>query len=149
MDDLFFPGLKMQNYLKLQNISVEQAKAIFSFRTRTAQFSENYKNDLTILLVHFVTFTWTISQCHSITAKQSKKMLKSMENTEIYFLTYKLRQCWILLSWEKKSEAKNAEQIIENCLHRPLCASLVDRLWLLQIITCLYSCTCRLLSHVI
>ena len=42
--NLFYPELKIQNYLKLEKLSVEQAKTVFSFRCRMAQYSENYRN---------------------------------------------------------------------------------------------------------
>ena len=42
-NDLFYCELKMQKYLLLDNMSVKQAKIVFSFRTRMALFSENYR----------------------------------------------------------------------------------------------------------
>ena len=41
MDNLLFTELKIQEYLVAENISVEQKRNIFHFRTRMATFSEN------------------------------------------------------------------------------------------------------------
>ena len=43
MDNLLFTELKIQEYLVAENISVEQKRNIFRFRTRMATFSENYR----------------------------------------------------------------------------------------------------------
>ena len=43
MANLEYTSLEMQAYLKNKNISVEQAKMLFKFRTRMATFSENFK----------------------------------------------------------------------------------------------------------
>ena len=42
LDGLFYPELKMQEYLRLGKMSAFQAKEIFSYRTRSAQYSANY-----------------------------------------------------------------------------------------------------------
>ena len=42
--DLFYVELKLQQYLKLEEINVQQALTVFSFRTRMAKFSENFRN---------------------------------------------------------------------------------------------------------
>ena len=43
MEELFYPDLKLQNYLKDMDISVPAAKNLFRWRTRTAKFKLNYK----------------------------------------------------------------------------------------------------------
>ena len=43
MSNLKYNELRTQNYLKDSNISVEEAKNIFAFRTRMAEFKENFK----------------------------------------------------------------------------------------------------------
>ena len=43
MSNLHYKELKTQNYLKDPNISVEEAKNIFAYRTRMAEFKENFK----------------------------------------------------------------------------------------------------------
>ena len=44
LKDLFYIELKIQHYLKLEELNVQQALTVFSFRTRMAKFSENYRN---------------------------------------------------------------------------------------------------------
>ena len=43
MDNVFYVNLEMQEYLKNRNIRRSMAKAVFKFKTRMAQFSENFK----------------------------------------------------------------------------------------------------------
>ena len=43
MDGIFYPRLEMQKYLKTKNISPENAKLIFAYRTRMAGFTENFR----------------------------------------------------------------------------------------------------------
>ena len=43
MENTFHSKLEMQSYLKLQNISPDDAKMIFSYRSRMANFSENFR----------------------------------------------------------------------------------------------------------
>ena len=42
MDNVFYVDLEMQEYLKKRNIRRSMAKAVFKFKTRMAQFSENF-----------------------------------------------------------------------------------------------------------
>ena len=42
LDNIFYSELKMQEYLKLKNMSAFEAKEIFSYRTRSANYSANY-----------------------------------------------------------------------------------------------------------
>ena len=43
MINLFYVELEIQEYLKEKSINTSQAKAVFKFRTRMANFSENFK----------------------------------------------------------------------------------------------------------
>ena len=43
MDNLFYSELRMQPYLKSNLFTAEQAKMIYSFRTRMSNFKENYR----------------------------------------------------------------------------------------------------------
>ena len=43
MKDLNYSELKLQEYLKLKNLNVEEAKLLFKFRTHQADFSENFR----------------------------------------------------------------------------------------------------------
>ena len=45
MDNLHYGELKIQNYLKKENISVKEAQNLFRYRTRVAKFKENFKNN--------------------------------------------------------------------------------------------------------
>ena len=42
LDGLFYTELNMQHYLRLSKMSALQAKEVFSYRTRSAQYSANY-----------------------------------------------------------------------------------------------------------
>ena len=44
MENLVYIKLKLQNYLKDNNISVHAAKNLFRWRTRAAMFKMNYRN---------------------------------------------------------------------------------------------------------
>ena len=43
MSNLFYTQLKMQDYLKCETLTVTEAQIVYSFRTRMAAFSNNYK----------------------------------------------------------------------------------------------------------
>ena len=58
MDDVFYTSLKIQNYLKSNKFTPTQAKLIYSFRTRMADFQENFQGSqghtpCPLCLVHF------------------------------------------------------------------------------------------------
>ena len=44
MDSIFYAELELQDYLKLEEINVEEAWTMFAYRTRMAEFGENYRN---------------------------------------------------------------------------------------------------------
>ena len=48
MDKLTYTELKLQNYLKNKNISVEEARNLFRYRTRVAKFKENMKSSFLV-----------------------------------------------------------------------------------------------------
>ena len=43
LENLFYTELKLQKYLELENMTVPQAQSLFSYRTRMANFSENFR----------------------------------------------------------------------------------------------------------
>ena len=43
MNNIYYPKLEMQHYLKNEKISPENAKLIFAYRTRMANFTENFR----------------------------------------------------------------------------------------------------------
>ena len=45
MRNLQYEELKIQNYLKNENITVKEAQNLFRYRTRVARFKENFKNN--------------------------------------------------------------------------------------------------------
>ena len=47
MDNMNYTKLELQKYLKLENIDANGAKTIFRYRTRMAQFGENYRQGKT------------------------------------------------------------------------------------------------------
>ena len=42
MQSLFYPRLEMQSYLKLKNMTPEDARLMFAYRVRMADYSENF-----------------------------------------------------------------------------------------------------------
>ena len=44
MRNHFYPELKPRTYLTLKNANIDQIRSIFRFRTRMANFGDNYKN---------------------------------------------------------------------------------------------------------
>ena len=53
MNNLFYTKLGVQEYLKSKEISVKAAKNLFKWRTRSACFKSNYKNNYSNLLCPF------------------------------------------------------------------------------------------------
>ena len=45
LKDLHYEDLQMQHYLKSKDLTVEEARTIFWFRTRMAQFRDNFRNN--------------------------------------------------------------------------------------------------------
>ena len=43
MDNVFYTKLQMQGYLKAKDITPEDAKMVFSYRTRMADYTENFR----------------------------------------------------------------------------------------------------------
>ena len=43
LDNLFYPDLTMQEYLKLNTMTLYEAKTVFSYRVRAANYSDNYR----------------------------------------------------------------------------------------------------------
>ena len=46
MDDLWYPKLNLQEYLRSNKFTVEEGTTIFKHRTRMSNFKENFKNGL-------------------------------------------------------------------------------------------------------
>ena len=44
MDNLWYSDLKMQPYLESNKFTTQEVKTIFKFRTRMANFGQNFKN---------------------------------------------------------------------------------------------------------
>ena len=47
MDNLNYPKLKLQSYLKDSKITVEEAKNLYRYRTRVAKYNKNMKSSFT------------------------------------------------------------------------------------------------------
>ena len=50
MENLEYMELKLQNYFKNDQITVQEAKNLFRYRTRVAKYRENMKNNLELPL---------------------------------------------------------------------------------------------------
>ena len=76
MSNLEYDELKMQEYLKDPKINVAEAQNIFRFRTRSAQFKENYKS-------MYNTQTCPLCQSCLDTQKHSFQCAEIIENVKI------------------------------------------------------------------
>ena len=79
MDDLVYTDLEMQDYLVSGELSTEQKRIIFHYRTRMALYSENYKQNevakpCQICRMH------TDSQAHSVVCNETMKLVKTRGN---------------------------------------------------------------------
>ena len=54
MDNVIYTELKIQKYLMSEQLSVEQKRTIFHFRTRMANFSENFRGRILLFPVRYV-----------------------------------------------------------------------------------------------
>ena len=72
MENLFYTELKMQDYLKSNKFSTSEAKMVFSWRTRMANFNENYRGSnghTPCPLCHFHLDSQVMAfQCQELTA---------------------------------------------------------------------------------
>ena len=79
MDNLVFTELKIQDYLVSEKLSVEQKRIIFLFRTRMADYSENYRGQgpqkpCQICQLH------VDSQTHSVNCSLTMKHVRTQGN---------------------------------------------------------------------
>ena len=77
LDDLWYAELKLQDYLNCNKFTTEEARTLFSFRTRMAKFEENYKNGRSNILcplcqLHFDTQALAF-QCPKVRAEINVK----------------------------------------------------------------------------
>ena len=66
MDNLEYIELKLQNYLKDVNITVQEAKNLYRFRTRAAKFRENMKNSYNVSIACPLCHVQPDTQVHSL-----------------------------------------------------------------------------------
>ena len=75
MANLQYVELKLQNYLKTKEITVQEAKNLYKFRTRGAKFGENMKSNLNVssacplCLVQPDTQEHSVEQCSVVKEK--------------------------------------------------------------------------------
>ena len=53
MKNLFYPELKIQDYLLLKKMNTGQARALFKFRVRMAPFGQNFRGGQSIIYCPF------------------------------------------------------------------------------------------------
>ena len=84
MDNLVYTDLKTQDYLLSTDISTEQKRNIFLFRTRMADFSENFKNS-NIDEPCRMCYQFRDSQVHAINCFETMKHVSTKGNiNEVY-----------------------------------------------------------------
>ena len=81
MSNLTYEDLEMQGYLKDEKIRVNQARAIFRFRTRMARFWENFKGVGPLNLVQYV------KKHRVLTLKQTVSSVGSLPQTFPFMVT--------------------------------------------------------------
>ena len=106
MEDLFYTELKPQEYLSGNNLSAKQAQTVFSYRTRMADYSENFRNNgghspCQLCLMHLdsqahsfscpvILSNIKINVCYSdIFNKVSKKLANTLVKIETFRNEYK------------------------------------------------------------
>ena len=84
MDNIIYTELNIQNYLISEELSVDQKRTIFHFRTHMANFEDNFRGQnpsvpCKICLMH------VDSQEHVVNCTETKKRLKKAgKNVEIF-----------------------------------------------------------------
>ena len=74
MDDLSYSEVKLQNYLKNPKIPVAEAKNLFGFRTRSAKYKENMKNEYQSITCPFC-LIHPDTQMHSLICTEVKSKI--------------------------------------------------------------------------
>ena len=77
MENLLYTELEMQNYLVTEEITTEQKRIIFQFRTRMSEFDENYGNSENPCKMCFF---HRDSQSHSVNCNETMRNVKSKGN---------------------------------------------------------------------
>ena len=75
MDNLMYTEIKLQNYLKSKKIPVSEAKNLFRYRVRTANFKENFKGKYINMTCPFC-FLQVDTQVHSVECPKVKELIK-------------------------------------------------------------------------
>ena len=75
MDNLGYNELKLQTYLKSKNIPVYEAKNIYKFRVRVADFKDNFKGKYADRVCPFCQLS-SDTQAHSLQCDQVKLKVK-------------------------------------------------------------------------
>ena len=76
MDGLIHIELKMQEYILSEEITTDQKRNLFSFRTRMAEFSENYRSGNDVLPCKMCDLH-TDCQAHSVSCHETMKHVRS------------------------------------------------------------------------
>ena len=85
MDNIVHTELKMQEYLLSEDISVDQKRIIFHFRTRMAQYSENFKESNQLVKPCQICKLHTDSQSHSMVCVETMRNVRNKGNySEIF-----------------------------------------------------------------
>ena len=58
MDNVSYRDLKMQNYLLDENLTSEEMKTVFKYRTRMEDYGENFRGGKTQVICPFAPSTW-------------------------------------------------------------------------------------------
>ena len=79
MENLVYTELKIQDYLVSEKLTVEQKRTIFLFRTRMADFSENYRGQGPQKPCQICTFH-VDSQAHSVNCSLTMENIRTKGN---------------------------------------------------------------------
>ena len=85
MGNLSYTKLEMQNHLKLENINAIEARTLFRYRTRMANYGENVRGQAGPVSCPLVDSILTARSWLTITVKKSIKRFHWMEIIWIFF----------------------------------------------------------------
>ena len=108
MDNLIYTDLKIQDYLHDENTTTEQKRIIFLFRTRMADYHDNFREGKFPLPCR-ICGLHIDSQSHSVKCDQTTQNLKYKGNYNEIFLSNISKEMAIFL--EKITEIRKPKEV--------------------------------------
>ena len=102
MENLVYTDLKTQDYLLSTDITTEQKRNIFLFRTRMADFSENFKND-NLTQPCKMCHLFKDSQVHAVNCNETMKHVSKNGNIDEVYTNNISRETAIMITQIEKA----------------------------------------------